>query len=105
MEEDEDLHAWGLCQLLLTKSREAVFSDPAQAVDLANLALRVVRHLGEAYDVEWVLDLRARCFAYLGNARRVLGELRSADDAFTKAEACLARSGSGNARYKPRSLI
>lgn len=96
VEADEDLHAWGLCRLILTKSREAVFSDPARAVDLANLALQVVRHLGEAYDPSWILDLRARCFAYLGNARRVLGELRSAEDAFSKANACLSRSGTGN---------
>ncbi len=96
VEEDGELHAWGLCQLLLKKSREAVFSDPGKAVELANLALRVVRHLGEAYDTNWVRDLRGRCFAYLGNARRVLGELRSADDAFVKAERCLALSSSGN---------
>lgn len=96
VEADEDLHAWGLCQLILTKSREAVFSNPARAVDLANLALQVVRHLDDAYDPSWILDLRARCFAYLGNARRVLGELRSADDAFAKAESCLARGGTGN---------
>jgi tetratricopeptide (TPR) repeat protein len=96
VEESEELHAWGLCQLLLQKSREMTFSDPAHAVELANLALRVVRHLGTAYDPNWVLDLRARCFAHLGNARRVLGELRSAEDAFVKAEDCLARSTSGN---------
>jgi tetratricopeptide (TPR) repeat protein len=96
VEEDEDLHAWGLCQLLLQKSREATFSDPVQGVELANLALRVVRHLGKAYDPNWVMELRARCFAYLGNARRVLGELRSAEDAFLKAEACLIQSTSGN---------
>jgi tetratricopeptide (TPR) repeat protein len=96
VEEDEGLHAWGLCQLLLKKGREAVFNDPGKAVELANLALRIVRHLGEAYDSNWVRDLRARCFAYLGNARRVLGELRSADDAFVKAERCLALSSSGN---------
>lgn len=96
VEENEDLHAWGLCQLLLRKSREATFSDPARGVELANLALRVVRHLGVAYDPNWVMDLRARCFAHLGNARRVLGELRSAEDAFVKAEDCLARSTSGN---------
>lgn len=96
IESDEDLHIWGLCQLILGKSREAVFSEPARAVDLANLALNVVRHLGEAYDPSWVTDLRARCFAYLGNARRVLGELRSAEDAFAKAESCLARGVTGN---------
>jgi tetratricopeptide (TPR) repeat protein len=51
-----------------------------------------------------VLDLRARCFAYLGNARRVLGELRSAEDAFVKAEDCLARSTSGNIEIRAEIL-
>jgi tetratricopeptide (TPR) repeat protein len=96
VEENEDFHAWGLCELLLRTSRASTFSDPARGVELANLALRVVRHLGEAYDPSWVTDLRARCFAYLGNARRVLGELRSAEDSFLKAESCLARGTSGN---------
>ncbi len=104
VEEDEDLHAWGLCQLLLQKSREATFSDPARAVELANLALRVVRHLGKAYDPNWVMELRARCFAYLGNARRVLGELRSAEDAFVKAESYLVQSTSGNLEVKAEIL-
>jgi tetratricopeptide (TPR) repeat protein len=104
VEEDEELHAWGLCQLLLKKSREATFDDPAKAVDLANLAIRIVRHLGVAYDPSWVVDLRARCFAYLGNARRVLGELRSAEDAFLKAENCLARSTTGNAEIQAEVL-
>lgn len=104
VEEDEDLHAWGLCQLLLQKSREATFSDPIRGVELANLALRVVRHLSKAYDPNWVTELRARCFAYLGNARRVLGELRSAEDAFVKAESCLARSTSGNLEVQAETL-
>ncbi len=104
VEEDEDLHAWGLCQLLLQKSREAIFSDPVRAVELANLALRVVRHLGKAYDPNWVMELRARCFAYLGNARRVLGELRSAEDAFVRAESCLAQSTSGNIEIQAEIL-
>jgi tetratricopeptide (TPR) repeat protein len=104
VEADEDLHAWGLCQLLLQKSREATFSDPTRGVELANLALRVVRHLGKAYDPSWVMDLRARCFAYLGNARRVLGELRSAEDAFVKAEGCMSRSTSGNLEVQAEIL-
>lgn len=96
LERNEELHVWALCQLLLKKSREATFDDPNRAVEMANLALRAARHLGEAYDLNWVMDLRARCFAHLGNARRVLGELRSAEDAFLKAEDCLARSTTGN---------
>ena len=104
VEDGEDLHTWGLCRLLLRKSREATFSDPARGVELANLALRVVRHLGAAYDPGWVLELRARCFAALGNARRVLGELRSADDAFVKAESCLARDTAGNLEVEAEIL-
>ncbi len=96
LERNEEMHVWALCQLLLIKSREATFNEPVQALELANLALRVVQHLGEAYDSNWVTDLHARCFAYLGNARRVLGELRSAEDAFLNAEDCLARSATGN---------
>lgn len=96
IDEDEAFHAWGLCQLLLDKSREASFSRPVEAVDLANLAVKVSSHLGDVYDPNWVLDLRARALAYLGNARRVLGELRSAEDAFFKAEKALAKSQTGN---------
>ena len=94
--EEEELHTWGLCQLLLRKSREAVFGEPGTAVNLANLAVKIAGHLGETYDPNWVWDLRARAFAHLGNARRVLGELRSADDAFRKADRCLARSTTGD---------
>ena len=104
VEQSEDLHAWGLCQLLLQKSREATFSDPARGVELANLALRVVRHLGKAYDPNWVMDLRARCFAHLGNARRVLGELRSAEDAFVKAETAWPGAPPGNVEARAEIL-
>ncbi|MDP9121805.1 MAG: hypothetical protein M3O15_10660 [Acidobacteriota bacterium] len=101
---DEDLHAWGLCRLLLKKSREAAFENPARAADLANFAVKISRHLGESYDPEWVLDLRAAAFAYLGNARRVLGELRSAEDAFHDALGLLGRSTSGNASVEAEIL-
>jgi tetratricopeptide (TPR) repeat protein len=43
-----------------------------------------------------VLDLRARAYAHLGNARRVVGELLSAEASFRKADSCLARSHTGN---------
>ena len=96
VEEDEELHLWGLCDFLLKKSLGAVFDNPTASVRLANLAILVARNLGSAYDPHWVLDLRARAFAYLGNARRVLGELQAAEDSFRKAEACLERSMTGN---------
>jgi tetratricopeptide (TPR) repeat protein len=96
-EEDETLHTWGLTQLLLQRSREVVSEIPRKALERAELAVVVSRHLSPAYDPGWVLDLRARSYAHLGNARRVAGELLSAEASFRKAESCLARSQTGNA--------
>lgn len=91
----EHLHTWGLVQLLIARSRRAVFEDPPTAVDLAALALKIAGHLGEAYDPAWVADLRARAAAALGNAHRVLGETRAASRAFVEAHEHLAR-GTGD---------
>ncbi len=98
--DDETFHTWGLAQLLLAESLEAVAGDAAQATDLAELAVKVSQNLGEAYDPHWVLDLRARAYAHLGHARRALGEPRSAATAFREAEALLARSMTGNAEVQ-----
>ncbi len=94
--EDQSLHTWGLCQYFLRTSREAVFQDPAQAVDWVRLAVRLSDHLGESYHPDWIRDLRARAYAELGNAYRVLGELKGAEHAFICAEECLEASGTGD---------
>lgn len=104
VEEDDSLHTWGLCQLLLQRSREAVSEDPGLALSRADLALAVSRHLGDAYDPGWVLDLRARAHAYRGNALRVLSELQGAEAAFREAELCLAQSGTGGSWAKAEIL-
>jgi hypothetical protein len=93
---DESFHLWGLAQLLIQESRAAVSRDAAQATDDAELAVKVAQNLGEAYDPHWVLDLRARAYASLGQARQALGEPRSAETALREAEALLARSMTGN---------
>jgi len=95
-EDDDSFHQWGLCQLLLTKSKESLFEEPRRSLELAELAARIARNLGDAYDRDWVRDLRARALAYVANALRVLGELCGADAAFRAAEDCALRSGSGN---------
>jgi len=95
--EDEALHTWGLTQLLLQRSREVVSEIPKKALERAELAVVVSRHLNSAYDPDWVLDLRARAYSHLGNARRVVGELLSAEASFRKAESCRSKSQTGNA--------
>lgn len=98
------MQSWAVCQLLLKRSLEAAFEDPAIAVNLAELAVVIAQSLGKVYDPHWVLDLQARTYAYLGNARRVLGELRSAETAFRRAEAFLAESMTGNDEVKAEIL-
>ena len=94
--EDESLHTWGLCQYFLRASREAVFQDPGQAVDWARLAVRLSDHLSQSYHPDSIRDLRARAYAQLGNAYRVLGELKGAEHAFLCARECLEASGTGD---------
>lgn len=97
IEEDERFHLWGLAELLLKKSAEAVTEAPLAAADLAEAAVRLVRHLPPAaYHPDWVHDLAARAWATFGNAQRVLGELRGADAAFRNALERLGESHSGN---------
>ena len=103
-EEMEEVQTWGVCQLLLKKVREQVFSDPALAVETAHLAVRLAGHLGNSYHPDWVLELRARTFAHLGNAWRVLGELKAAEEAFLLADECLARSGVDDSRTEAEVL-
>lgn len=102
--EDESLHTWGLCQYFLRASREAAFQDPSQAVDWARLAVRLSDHLGEPYHPDWIRALRARAYAQLGNAYRVLGELKSADHAFLCADECLESSGAGDLSLRAEVL-
>lgn len=104
VEEDDSLHAWGLCQLLLLRSREAISDNPGLALSRSELAVAVSRHLGDAYDSGWVLDLRARAHAYRGNALRVLSELQGAEAAFREAELCLSQSGTGGGWAKAEIL-
>lgn len=103
VEADPAMQTWGLCQLLLKKSLDAGFENPTSAVNFANLAVKISGRLGNVYHPEWVKDLRARALAHLGNARRVLGELRSADDAFGFAET-YAREGTGDPRLQAEIL-
>jgi hypothetical protein len=66
---DERLHHWGLFDLLLEKSREAV--EAGAAADLAELALAVAERLDpEVYGEERVADFKTAALAALGEARR-----------------------------------
>lgn len=84
----ERFRSWGLCELLCERSVAVAPADAARAVEYAELAVMVSSLLREWQPAEeaWLAELRAYAWAHLGNARRVLGELRSAADAFRTAD-------------------
>jgi len=87
-------HALKLCDLLLKRSREAWFRDPARAVELARLAVEAAEWLDVRYYGEVLVEEeRALAWAYLGNAHRIASDLRSAEEALVRAEEHYKRGG------------
>jgi tetratricopeptide (TPR) repeat protein len=88
--------AWQLCEALMEAAHELRHQDPAVMLRLAALAAC----LAESLDPETggrrpLRDLQARAWARVGNARRVHGHLRLAEESFGRAFA-RAAEGSGD---------
>src|SRR5947199_6411789 len=87
-------HALKLCDLLLKRSRESWFHDPAWAVELARLAVEIADWLDAGYYGESLVeDERAIAWAHLGNAYRIASDLRSAEEALLRAQEHHKRAG------------
>jgi tetratricopeptide (TPR) repeat protein len=87
-------HALKLCDLLLKRSRQSWFRDPARAVELAKLAVEIAAWLDTGYYGEGLVEEeRALAWAYLGNAYRIASDLRSAEEALLRAEEHHKRAG------------
>ena len=85
-------HLFGLAETLCRMSREAVFSDPVRAIELAELAVEVASALAPAlYTGPLTADLRALSRAVLGNARRASSDLFGAESAFEEGLLYLAQ--------------
>jgi tetratricopeptide (TPR) repeat protein len=91
---DRRLQTWGLYERLLEECRQVGRKDPAEAVNLASLALAVVDHLDlEAFGSERLADFRSTALAALGNARRLAKDFEGAREAFREAWAALDEGG------------
>jgi len=83
---DQRLHHWGLYDLLLEKSREAVARDSGAAMSLAEMALAIAERLSaESYGEERLADFKTAALTALGDARRTAGDLAGARLAFSQA--------------------
>lgn len=96
--------SFALCELLLRTSREETFRDAEAGEGLARLALLAADLLEEPrFGARLLEDLRARSWALIGNARRVVSDLRGSEEAFTRAERYL-RAGTGDRVDQARLL-
>lgn len=84
--------SWGLCELLCRESKRLTVIDPARAIEAAELAV-VISDLLKEKEIEaeesprHLYQLRGYAWAHDGNARRVAGDLRNADESFAIADA------------------
>ena len=97
---------WGLCELLCAQSARLTPIDPDLAVESAELAVLVSDLLKEEGTERscCLYQLRGFAWAHDGNARRVLGDLRNADESFSIADAWweAGQAGAGDVLgYKP----
>lgn len=91
--EDARFQSWGFHELLIERARQAVLEEPHQGEALLRLALDVAELLDrEEYGPGSVEAAKARTWTYLGNAFRIVGDFRQAEDAFQTAELYLSRS-------------
>ena len=84
---DKAFHHWGFYRALLDASRWYCLRDPKEAVEIVTLALAVaalVDPAGVGGD-EAAIDLRAKGWAILGNARRLASDLDGARQALNQA--------------------
>ncbi len=83
VEEDEEFRAWALSELVAAKSIEKAPSSPAEALELAMLALRIAELCpGE----KWLRErAQGNAWFHVANARRVTNDLRGSDVALATA--------------------
>ena len=96
LERDERLRSWLFCEWLIEELRPSLYFDPPRARELAELAVAIAGSLHlETYGAPLIHDLQARAWAHMGEALRILSDLRSAESALAMAEDFVAQ-GTGD---------
>lgn len=105
VEADASYHTPGLYDRLLEASRLYSRREPAEAVDIVQLAIRVAELLDvERQGSRHQADLRATAWAELGNAKRLASDFEGARQAFNQAWLILEEEGT-NGPLKQAHII
>jgi tetratricopeptide (TPR) repeat protein len=87
---DPRLHTWGLYNLLLNEGRKVLRQDRSAAVGIYYLAWMIAQKLSpEVYGDTRVRDFQGTAATQLGNAKRLYGDLRGAEEDLARAEELL----------------
>lgn len=102
--------SWGLCELLVLRSRQAAPEDAAETAHLADLAVHVADLIpgGEPFEEQWVYQLRSLAWSALGNAHKVQGDLSGAERSFEIADSWWGAGNVGSEDalgYEPHLLV
>lgn len=87
VEEKDRFASPQLVQLLIDRGHAARYADPEEMLHWASLARSIADRCGPQSlgDPAKLADLQARAWGYFGNALRVAGQLREAEEAMTTA--------------------
>jgi tetratricopeptide (TPR) repeat protein len=93
-----------VAELLLDSAWELGLSKPSEAEPLIELTLEVIARIdSECLSAELVNDVEARAWGVRGNFRRILADVRGAEEAFSRARELLAL-GRGDLLERARLL-
>jgi len=103
VEEIEEFQSWALCELVAAKSIEKALSSPAEALELAELALRIAELC--AGD-DWLVQ-RAQGYAWfhVSNARRVTNDLPGSGVALENAIRLWKAGAAGDPRLFNEAIV
>lgn len=90
--EAQEFQNWALCEHLCLESKQQASNNPALAIQLGTLAAQVAERVPGEERSRY--RLRGYASALIGNAFRVQGDLKSAEEQFAEAEA-LWQAGEG----------
>lgn len=105
VESEPSYHTFGLYDRLLEASRRATRIEPAEAVDIVELAVAIAGRLNpEGLGPQSVADFRAAAQAELGNAKRRASDFPGARQALNEAWRILEQEGSNDSFERARLL-
>lgn len=97
IEEAEEYRSWALAELVARESIDAAARDPREALELAELSLKIAELWPGPEPERW--RLMGHAWAHIANAKRVLNDLDAAEKALAEGKLLWEAGASPDARF------